>query len=211
MKLRIAILLMLCLASGLGAQEKSSITPEGKKLAAFYDGLHVDSLWIAGKFVDWKTGVAMDKPVTDGRSHTHCSAMVAAACQRLEIYILRPPEHKATLLANAQYDWLSKDGRAEGWEPIESGWEAQQQANRGRVVVAVFKESDPQKSGHIALIRPSDTPEEKVREEGPRIIQAGRNNLVDGSLKEGFKHHPGAFAEGKIKFFAHDVTVKEEH
>ena len=101
------------------------------------------------------------------------------------------------------------EGKSQGWEAVESGWEAQKQANRGRVVVAVFKEADAKKSGHIAAIRPSETTEEKVREEGPKIIQAGRNNYVDASLKEGFKHHDGAFAGGKIKFFAHDCALSE--
>ncbi len=206
--LRFPLILMLLLAGSALAQEKLPITPEGKKLAEFYDSLHVDKLWLAGKYVDWKTGVALDKPVTDNGSHTHCSALAASACERLGIYILRPPEHKATLLASAQYDWLMSEGKAKGWEPVESGWEAQKQANKGRIVVAVYKEENP-KPGHIAMIRPSETTEQQVREEGPRIIQAGRTNYIDGSLKEGFKNHTGAFEQGKIKFFAHDYPADE--
>jgi hypothetical protein len=209
MKLRIPLILMLLLVGSVFAQEKLPVTPAGQKLVEFYDSLNVDKLWIAGKYVDWKTGVALDKPVTDNSSHTHCSAMAASACERLGIYILRPPEHKATLLANAQYDWLMSQGKSQGWEEVGSAWEAQKQANRGRVVVAVYKEADANKPGHIAMIRPSETTEELVRQEGPRIIQAGHDNYVDASLKEGFKRHDGAFAEGKIKFFAHDYVPGE--
>src|SRR5262249_49999314 len=87
------------------------ITPEGKKLAAAYDAMNVENLWLPKRYVNWKTGEALDKEVTDGKAHTHCSAFAAAACMRLDVYLLRPPEHSTVLLANAQYDWLHGEGK----------------------------------------------------------------------------------------------------
>jgi hypothetical protein len=210
MKLRFALLISLLFAPALFADGKPAIvSKEGKKLAEFYDSFKVDQLWLSGRYVDWKTGEPLNKPVTDSKPHTHCSAFAAAACDTAGVYLLHPPEHSVELLANAQYDWLQGDGKKQGWVAIDSAWQAQQEANRGRIVVAVYKESDPKKHGHIALVRPSETTEEKVQAEGPRIIQAGMDNYVDGNLKEGFKHHKDAFADAKIKFFAHDVDLKE--
>ena len=55
------------------------ITAEGHKLAKFLDGMDVKHLWLAKHAVKWETGEPLDKPITDGKAHTHCSAFVAAA------------------------------------------------------------------------------------------------------------------------------------
>ena len=81
---------------------------------------------------------------------TCCSAFVAAFCMTKEIYILRPPEHSATGLANAQFDWLIKEGKEKGWKAVKSAEEAQKLANEGRIVVASLREADDTKHGHIA-------------------------------------------------------------
>jgi len=198
-------------AVALTAQEARptiAITPAGQHLAEALDRMNVEHHWLAGKSVKWRTGEIIDKPVTDGKSHTHCSAFVAAAAEKLGVYILRPPKHSATLLANAQYDWLGGEGRNEGWTLVATGLEAQQLANRGYLVVAVYKESDSKKPGHIAVVRPSTKSEAKIREEGPQIIQAGKDNYASTSIKEGFKHHRAAFRDGLIRFFTHPVPVK---
>jgi hypothetical protein len=183
------------------------VSANGKKLAAFYDGLNVEKLWLAGQHVHWKTGEPTDKPVTDTKPHTHCSAFAAAACQRKGIYLLRPPEHSSQYLANAQSDWLAADGQKQGWAPVTTAWRAQQLANQGQVVVAIFKESDPKRHGHIALVRPSEKSEKLVTKEGPQIIQAGMENYQSTSLKEGFKHHKGAWSQNQIKYFAHEIPA----
>lgn len=195
---------MLCAVNAKGDE----ITPEGKKLAAFFDSMHVEKLWLPGQYVAWKTGEPLNKPVTDNKPHTHCSAFAAAACQRLDIYLLRPPEHSSQYLANAQYDWLREEGKKRGWKPIESAWQAQQVANQGQIVIAVYKETDPKKHGHIALLQPSEKSKLKVQQEGPQIIQAGMDNFVSASLAEGFKHHKGAWASNQIKFYSHEAMVK---
>ncbi len=201
------------LATGGLCQESQStveISPADEHLAKVLDQMDVEHHWLAGKYVKWRTGETLDKPVTDGKSHTHCSAFVAAAAEELGVYILRPPQHPASLLANAQYDWLGGEGRKEGWMPVATGVEAQQLANRGNLVVAVYKESNPKTPGHIAIVRPSTKSEAKIREEGPQIIQAGKDNHASTSLKEGFKHHRNAFRDGQIRYFAHPVPAKQE-
>src|SRR5262245_41831848 len=83
------------------------ITPEGRHLAEVLDSMHVEEHWIAGAIVDWRTGDPTGQPLKAGDTgkHTHCSQFTAAACEKLGIYILRPPEHSAVLLANAQFEW----------------------------------------------------------------------------------------------------------
>ena len=183
------------------------ISPEGERLVRFLDSVEVEKHWIAGAIVEWRTGEPTGKPITDDGKHTHCSQFAAAACDRLGIYILRPPEHKGTLLANAQFDWLPSDeGRAKGWSPVKDGSAAQELANSGTLVVAVFKNPDAKKSGHIAIIRPSTKDDAAIKTEGPQVTQAGGTNMTSGTLKHGFGNHPGAFKNNEIAFFAHAIT-----
>ena len=89
------------------------ITPEGVKLGQFIDALHIEQLWQAHAHVNWETGEP-DRPAaaTGSENATHCSAFTAAAGKRLNIYLLRPPEHGQALLATAQGQWLrSPEGR----------------------------------------------------------------------------------------------------
>jgi hypothetical protein len=71
--------------------------------------------------------------------------------------------------------------------------------------VAVYKNHDPKKSGHIAIIRPSTKSGEEIQAEGPEVTQAGGTNHNSCSLKTGFRNHPGAFANGEIRFYSHVV------
>ena len=197
-------LLSLALVAASPALEP--IGPAGERLTKFYDSVPVEELWIAGAIVDWRTGEPTGKPVTDNGNHTHCSQFAAAACERLGVYLLRPPEHSAVLLANAQYDWLPENGIGHGWVPVANGVAAQDLANRGQVVLAVYKNGDPKRSGHIALIRPGIRTEVEIAQQGPDIIQAGGHNYRRGNLKKGFANHPRAFANGEIKFYPHPVV-----
>lgn len=181
------------------------ISPDAERLGKVLDSMHVEEHWPAGVIVDWRTGDPTGKAVTDDGKHTHCSQFAAAACERLGIYLLRPPEHSAVLLANAQYDWLPEQGRAAGWRPVPDGVAAQDLANRGEVVVAVYKNHDPKKSGHIAIVRPATKTAEQIAAEGPEVIQAGGHNYNRTSLKRGFANHLGAFAQREIRFYAHAV------
>ncbi len=167
------------------------------QLSAVYDGLHVEQLWLAGHKVNWKTGEA----ISNKTGKTHCSAFVAAACMKLGIYILRPPEHPADMLANAQMHWLGEHGGEHGWKSVATPAEAQALANSGVIVVVVYENPDPKKSGHIALVRPSEKSAAEIEADGPQVIQAGSNNHESCSVREGFRHH-------KAWNDAHDFTVR---
>lgn len=197
------VLFIGCVTLPLFARAED-ISPAGQKLAAALDAMKVEQLWLSKHIVNWKTGEPLNKPITDSKSHTHCSAFVAAACMRQGIYILRPPEHSTVSLANAQYDWLRDEGKEKGWKPVKTATEAQHLANKGFVVVATFKEADSKKAGHIAIVRPSIKSRSKIEEEGPQIIQAGMTNANSISLKEGFRYHPAAWKGGAVRYFAHE-------
>ena len=142
------------------------------------------------------------------KGHSHCSAFVASACKRLGIYILRPPAHIAKLLANAQFDWLTT-GYAikDGWQMISDSslfseyYTAQQYANEGKVVVAVYKNPDYSKPGHIAMVLPYKLGIKELNNQGPEIIQAGKENYHSAPLVIGFKNHLKNNNEKDIKFF----------
>ena len=156
------------------------------------------------RFVKWETGdpIKESPPATSG--HTHCSAFVAAACFRLDIYILRPPEHSASFLASAQQEWLnSQAGIDKGWSRVDNALEAQNLANLGNLVVASWANPVPKKSGHIAIVRPSTWSEEQVAQDGPEIIQAGGTNYISTSVKQGFRGHPKAFENNEIQYHMH--------
>ena len=176
----------------------------GHKLKEFYLSLNVENLWIAGQHINWETGVA-DNPDATHNIKTHCSAFAAAACKKLNIYILRPSEHAQGLLANAQYDWLKTPEAGEkGWKHIETNnryQSAQTLANKGFVVVAVIQNPDPHRPGHTALVTPATITNEQLAESGPKLIMAGTKNYNYVSLKTGFKNHLDAWPENQIEFY----------
>jgi glutamine amidotransferase-like uncharacterized protein len=168
--------------------------------------MEVERLWKAGVIVDWRTGFPTGRELKPGDrgNHTHCSQFVAAACERVGVYILRPPEHSAVLLANAQFEWLS-DGRgaAAGWHRLEGASAAQESASAGKLVVAVVRNPEPSKPGHIALVRPGVKDARLLEEEGPDVMQAGSRNRNSVPLRKGFSNHL-AYLE-TVGFFAHDL------
>lgn len=203
---RWALVFLLLIATGVSAAQVNTPAEGGLRLAAFLDALDVEQRWLPNTHVDWQTGLRDESQTSDTRK-TYCSAFVAAAASQLGVYILRPPEHNLWLLANAQYEWLTGPGRSEGWKPLPNAREAQQRAIRGELVVAVYKNPNPQKPGHIAIVRPTPKPLPKLLAEGPDVIQAGKFNFRATSLKKGFDRHPGAFEAGKIRFFAHPTPL----
>ena len=141
--------------------------------------------------------------------HTHCSEFVAAATEKLGVYILRPPEHSVVLLANAQNEWLAEEGRAEGWRRLDGPAEAQDAANRGLLVVASYHNQDSDKSGHIAIVRPGEKSAEEIRAEGPDVIEAATVNETSISVKAGFAGHIYAWKDNEIEYYAHAVKIRE--
>ena len=171
------------------------------------EAMEVDKLWLPGAIVDWKTGLPTGQPIKDAKSkHTHCSQFVAAATERLGVYVLRPPEHGVVLLANAQFDWLPSDaGMKAGWVALKDGAAAQAAANDGRLVLASLKNPDPTKSGHIAIVRPGNKDAELLAKDGPDIMQAGGTNALRTTLRKGFGNHKKEYDQ--IAFYAHAVEL----
>ena len=209
--LRCVIALPLALPMWASAADAccGAVTPSGQRLRRFLDATGVDQLWLPGYQVDWQTGARTGMLPGGPDSHTHCSAFVAAAAMRLGVYILRPPEHKQDLLANAQMAWLdSAEGQSKGWSKLAGAVDAQTAANRGELVVASFRNPDPHKPGHIAIVRPSDISLPLLQKEGPMVTQAGEHNAIDVSLARGFRDHRGAWqpdGSGVVQFFAHAI------
>ncbi|HTI84773.1 MAG TPA: hypothetical protein VL614_30335 [Acetobacteraceae bacterium] len=184
------------------------ITPGGKRLEQFLDGSGVEHLWQAGVHIIWDTGEPDPGRPAGRPSSTHCSAFVAAMAKRLNIYVLRPPDHGQTLLANAQMGWLGRDGGRYGWRELRSYVEAQKAANRGELVLEAFENPNPHRPGHIAIVRPSLKTRAMLDAQGPEETQAGDINLLHIDTADGFLHHRGAWVPGgggAIRYYAHTV------
>jgi len=211
-RIAIGLAMVLTIALGLGSAGSARaepccgpITPAGERLARFLDGTGVDHLWLAGHHVDWRTGEA-----TPGarETATHCSAFVAAAAERLGVYVLRPPDHSQELLANAQLRWLRGAPDGSGWRSLPDPVAAQTAANRGELVLEAFENPNPRRPGHIAIVRPSEQSRAALDRDGPRETQAGETNAVDTVTAVGFRHHPGAWVPdggGGIRYYAHSI------
>ena len=181
----------------------ASVTPAGQRLAARLDSFEVEKYWLAGAHVKWDTGEPDGLPMSKTGKHTHCSAFVAAAAKRLGVYILRPPEHRQILLANAQFDWLTSDSARHGWRAVTGPAEAQELANGGMLVVVAWRNRDDDKPGHIAIVRPAEKTAEAIASEGPQVAQAGLTNSSSISMRKGFAGHPAAWRKQEAVYFAH--------
>ncbi len=192
--------------AGIAAAYATPITPEGQRLAQELDSMGVETKWIAGAHVSWRSGLPDGLPELNEGSHTHCSAFVAAAAEKLGVYILRPPRHGAYLLANAQNEWLASEGSEEGWRPVASMEKAQDAANHGELVVASYHNHHDDKPGHIAIVRPSEKSASEIASEGPEVIQAATVNSAKISVRAGFAGHPHAWADQEIVYYVHAIS-----
>jgi len=207
--------LWLAASASAGAQPAAApccgpVTPDGQRLATLLDGSGVDHLWLRATHIVWQTGEPDPARPGGTRHNTHCSAFAAAMAERAGVYLLRPPEHGQSLLANAQMEWLQGGaGQEDGWRPLATPRDAQAAANQGEFVVAVFENPDPHRPGHIAVLRPSEKTQAELDRDGPQEAQAGSDNAVSTVIAEGFRHHPGAWQQGEggaIRYFAHAVA-----
>ena len=200
------ILLLFLISYAVSVHAQITLVPDakGEKLREFYTNLHVESLWIAGHHINWETGEP-DDPEANHNIKTHCSTFAASACKKLNIYILRPPDHAPGLLANAQYDWLeTQEAKDKGWRLLKGDKpyeRAQEYADKGYVVIAIYQNPDRHEPGHIALVLPAKISTRTLDESGPRIIQAGRNNYSSATLLQGFSHHVSAWPSPEILFY----------
>lgn len=186
------------------------ITPEGEAFAEKLDAFDVEHNWLPTERVYWLSG---KKKESDLPGKTHCSAFVSAVCKKLNVEMLMPPEHSTNFLANAQCDWLDEKGPGCGWSEIKSPFEAQESANKGMLVLVVFKAPRTSLHGHIAIVRPSGKTIEQISEEGPQIIQAGMMNYNSTNVKNGFMHHKGAWIDAKkfkVRFLKYSDSGKQK-
>lgn len=188
------------------------VSDDGERLRRFLDASLVEQRWLPGFKVNWRTGEAIAAWPAGSGAHTHCSAFAASMAMRLGVYLLRPPEHRQTLLANAQMAWLrraSDNGGADRWRALHGDvLAAQYQANHGLLVLAVAENPDPAKPGHIAIVRPGAMTAAPLRRDGPMLTQAGGRNALSMPLARAFRGHRGAWlrdGEGSVRFFAHPV------
>jgi len=186
-----------------------AITPEGYRLADVIDSMNVEQRWLAHEHIDWETG-ERDRP-NNYAGHdmaTHCSAFAAAVGERLNVYMLRPPDHPQTFLASAQTRWFhDKPGVEDGWKPLAGpGHEkrAQELANQGSLVVIAYESPDPDKPGHIVVVRPSEKSPEELLRDGPQIAQAGAQNHNSSIAALSFTLHAGAWPDG-VHYYWHPV------
>jgi hypothetical protein len=178
------------------------ITAAGQRLASILDSMNVEKLWLADKHVDWKTGQPDRERPTES---THCSAFAAAVGLRLGVYMLRPPEHSQLLLASAQTRWFnSSGGQSAGWRPVATMKAAQEFANQGKLVVISYANPNPERPGHIVIVRPSTKSAAQFAVEGPQVIQAATNNRASSPAATSFHAHPGAWPN-EVRVFVHDV------
>ncbi len=201
---KLIIALLVFSSQALVAQQTYVLDEFGEKLKAFYLGLNVENHWLAGQHINWETG-ATDNTDDTKNIKTHSGSFVAAACKKLNIYLIRPPEHSAELLCNAQSDWLQTSAAsAQAWRHIQGGDRyagAQDLANKGFVVLAAVASTDPHKPGHIALVMPAVISTKDLTDQGPQVIMAGPKNYSTVSLKAGFKGFVNKWPETQVEFY----------
>jgi hypothetical protein len=204
-----AALALLVLAGAVRAEPAEEVvTPAGERVASALDSLHVETRWLAGGYVDWRSGDPKPGPPPPDGIHSHCSAFAAAAAGRLGVHLLEPPQHSPVQLADAQCAWLEGAGRLEGWKRVASPVVAQRRANRGLLVVACYASHRRDLPGHIAIVRPAAKSRSEIEAEGPQIIQAGVENYASASLAQGFAHHPRAWGRREVRFYSHELPER---
>lgn len=186
------------------------VTRAGQALAARLDATGVDHLWLAGQHVDWQTGEPDSGSEDQGHGRSsHCSAFVGAFAQQQGVYVLRPPQHSQILLATAQVAWLSSPAAQQaGWQMLPDMRQAQTLANQGHLVLAAFPSPHPRKPGHIAIVRPAELSAAQLQTDGPQITQAGQQNFLSTTTRQGFRLHRGAWPEG-IRYFGVRPDVRD--
>jgi hypothetical protein len=189
------------------AHAGEAVSAKGLWLARQLDAMGVETKWIAGRHIDWRTGEPDGRPERSHGRHTHCSAFVAAFAKQVGVYILRPPEHGQVLLANAQNEWLAQEGAEAGWRRLRGAVEAQTRANAGEIVVASYHNHNDDKPGHIAIVKPAALSLPEIEADGPMSIQAGTVNSAAIRVRFGFSGHVHAWNDDEIDYYAHAVSA----
>ena len=202
---------------GVSRADIGVITPQGQQLSAYLDSLQARHFWLPVA-VNWQTG-SSNTPIgtaigdtgtaNDFVVSTHCSCFTAAAANPLGIYILRPPAHSWSSLANAQCTWFPAAGTNYGWIGIPktstNGVVAQDLANQGNLVIVVWYNTNG--AGHTAVIHPYTNTLSNITAVGAAECQSGGTNYNLTTVSVGFYNggHPGAFPSG-VDYYYHPVT-----
>lgn len=91
---------------------------------------------------------------------------------------------------------------------ITSGGQAQALANQGLLVIVGVPGRTAHKPGHIAIVYPAMLSPDELAAHGPMITQAGEDNAVLTTTREGFKYHHGAWPD-RLLWFSHKVSSQE--
>jgi hypothetical protein len=185
------------------------VTPAGQQLLQVLLGLDVEHHWLENRRVYWETGNPKGMVHISSKPDTHCSAFAAAAGRRLDVYMLRPPEHSQSFLASAQGRWFpSHEARRRGWVQVMTPQDAQRLANQGELVVLNYINPVPGQHGHIAIVRPMVKSAEALAAEGPETMQAGKTNFSDGNAVRSFRSHAGAWPS-QVTMWAHRTRLQD--
>ena len=197
---------VVCFGLAAGQGQAGEVTRRGRSLADALDAMHVETRWLPGPDIVWKTGLPLEPGEVETGPRPHSAAFVAAACARLRLDVPPPLAASDSEASRALCEWLRTDGPAQGWRAVSNPVEAQRRANAGEVVIVAFKAADPARDGHVAIVRPSAKSTKAVHNEGPQVIQAGFENSRSVSLKTGVRQHARAWPDG-VRYFAHKRPV----
>jgi len=187
------------------ATNNTTAVAQAAMLSSFMSALQVNNYWQEGYTVNWRTGSTNlpGQNMTDGTA-THCSAYAAAVADLMGVYILRQPAASDINLANNQAIWLATN--TVGWYLVSNMPAAQHLVNTGALVVAsYYNPANPDASGHIAVLRPSNRTDASVNTLGPEESQSGDLNSTDTNCYAGFYTEPGAFPNS-VLFYAHNIS-----
>ncbi|HJD59715.1 MAG TPA: hypothetical protein LFW20_03460 [Rickettsia endosymbiont of Omalisus fontisbellaquei] len=218
-KIKLIIVYLFCI--NLTAQA-DNISEIAKKNLEVINSLNVEEKWQKGNIINCKSGETLLKetekynsPKLKRLTHCSCFAYAASAAFGLPNKSLLPhPESDKEFiptLSNKQAEWLETDGIKNGWNYVKAGnrddsfIQAQKFANQGYFVVSVYKNANPKRAGHIAVVVPSSKDIEKIKNEGPDTAQAGNINFSCNSLKKGFRNKKDAFKNNEIKFYYYKI------
>jgi hypothetical protein len=105
------------------------------------------------------------------------------------------PEARKEMRVNDMAGWLDKHRGKHGWRRVDARM-AQEKANEGVPAIVVWKNPNPKKSGHIAVIRPGSVGDKR----GVAISQAGNSVLNARHILKGF----WSYQVKEVQYWYHD-------
>lgn len=194
-----------------------SVTRQGAEVKGIIDDFHVGDREVlvrrAGNMLPPPrrriTRERQANPYLRRGTTTYCNVFVSDVTSTLGGEFPRMKDGEE-IVANDMYDWAAKEqAPAEtGWYPLPTGGEflparagrqadrvqpgrlAQQLANQGMIVVAIWKNPRRGHSGHTAIVVPHAWNGQYDHANGPKIAQAGGQNHNLANAADGFHGVP---------------------